>query len=121
MTRNPTKELFTPFENPEREFYSSRKLFETPSLEESSSPEFDLFSDLKEHSEEEVVGKMAETMEEYMCKTREVPTRQMLDSKGAIPTKTAADAKVAIQEMAEYSLNGTTKHLRQAILKLLMD
>ncbi|GJW63321.1 hypothetical protein Tco_0115205 [Tanacetum coccineum] len=33
----------------------------------------------------------------------EVPTRQILDSKGAIPSKTAADAKVAIQEMAEYS------------------
>ncbi|GJX45535.1 hypothetical protein Tco_0262211, partial [Tanacetum coccineum] len=31
----------------------------------------------------------------------DVPTRQILDSKGAIPTKTAADAKVAIQEMAE--------------------
>nr|GFB67688.1 hypothetical protein [Tanacetum cinerariifolium] len=30
-------------------------------------------------------------------------TRQILDSKGAIPLKTAADAKVAIQEMAEYS------------------
>nr|GEV80227.1 hypothetical protein [Tanacetum cinerariifolium] len=33
----------------------------------------------------------------------DVPTRQILDSKGAIPTNTAADAKVAIQEMAEYS------------------
>ncbi|GKE37292.1 hypothetical protein Tco_1460697 [Tanacetum coccineum] len=33
----------------------------------------------------------------------DVPTRQILDLKGAIPTKTAADAKVAIQEMAEYS------------------
>ncbi|GJR22607.1 reverse transcriptase domain-containing protein [Tanacetum coccineum] len=33
----------------------------------------------------------------------EVPTRQILDSKSAIPTKTTADAKVAIQEMAEYS------------------
>ncbi|GJV55722.1 hypothetical protein Tco_1456727 [Tanacetum coccineum] len=32
-----------------------------------------------------------------------VPTRQILDSKGVIPTKTAADAKVAIQEMVEYS------------------
>nr|GEV55726.1 hypothetical protein [Tanacetum cinerariifolium] len=30
----------------------------------------------------------------------EVPTRQIIDSTGAIPTKTAADAKVAIQEMA---------------------
>ncbi|GKG47987.1 hypothetical protein Tco_0509872, partial [Tanacetum coccineum] len=28
-----------------------------------------------------------------------------LDSKGAIPTKTATDAKVAIQEMAENSQN----------------
>ncbi|GJZ00435.1 DNA-directed DNA polymerase [Tanacetum coccineum] len=33
----------------------------------------------------------------------DVPTRQILDSKGAIPTKIAADAKIAIQEMAEYS------------------
>nr|GEW27839.1 hypothetical protein [Tanacetum cinerariifolium] len=33
----------------------------------------------------------------------DVPTIQILDSKGSIPTKTAADTKVAIQEMAEYS------------------
>ncbi|GKC03846.1 hypothetical protein Tco_0995456 [Tanacetum coccineum] len=33
----------------------------------------------------------------------DVPTRQILDSKGAIPTKTVADVKVAIQEMVEYS------------------
>ncbi|GKC03711.1 hypothetical protein Tco_0995321 [Tanacetum coccineum] len=33
----------------------------------------------------------------------EVLTRQILDSKGVIPTKTSANAKVAIQEMAEYS------------------
>ncbi|GKC16803.1 mitochondrial proton/calcium exchanger protein-like protein isoform X1 [Tanacetum coccineum] len=42
----------------------------------------------------------------------EVPTRQILDSRGAIPTKTVADAKVAIQEMAEYSQkwhNGTSR------------
>ncbi|GJV76942.1 hypothetical protein Tco_1508526 [Tanacetum coccineum] len=32
----------------------------------------------------------------------EVPTRQILDSRGAIPTMIAADARVAIQEMAEY-------------------
>ncbi|GKF05807.1 hypothetical protein Tco_0036475, partial [Tanacetum coccineum] len=53
MTRSSTKELFTPFENPEREFRSSRKLFKTPSLDESSSLEFDLFSDLEEHSDED--------------------------------------------------------------------
>ncbi|GKC11857.1 hypothetical protein Tco_1008639 [Tanacetum coccineum] len=41
----------------------------------------------------------------------DVPTRQILDSKGATPSKTAADAKRAIQEMAEYSQkwhNGTS-------------
>ncbi|GJX80431.1 putative reverse transcriptase domain-containing protein [Tanacetum coccineum] len=38
--------------------------------------------------------------------------QQILDSSGAIPSKTVADAKVAIQEMAEYSLkwhNGTSR------------
>ncbi|GKD15909.1 hypothetical protein Tco_1205067 [Tanacetum coccineum] len=30
----------------------------------------------------------------------DVPTRQILDSRGAIPTKTATDANVVIQEMA---------------------
>ncbi|GJW30717.1 hypothetical protein Tco_0047592 [Tanacetum coccineum] len=42
----------------------------------------------------------------------DVPTRQILDSRGAIPSKTAADAKVAIQEMVEYSQklhNGTSR------------
>ncbi|GKG46964.1 hypothetical protein Tco_0504161, partial [Tanacetum coccineum] len=42
----------------------------------------------------------------------DVQTRQILDSKGVIPSKTTADAKVAIQEMAEYSQkwhNGTPR------------
>nr|GEW87430.1 putative reverse transcriptase domain-containing protein [Tanacetum cinerariifolium] len=42
----------------------------------------------------------------------DVPTRQILDSRGAIPSKTVADVKVAIQEMAEYSQewhNGTSR------------
>nr|GEX70208.1 hypothetical protein [Tanacetum cinerariifolium] len=188
MTRSSTEELFTPFKNPKQEFRSFRKLFKTHILDESSSPEFDLFSNLEAHSEEEVAGTMTETMEEYICKTRgdygsgitrpkidsndhfelkgqflkelrdntfsgldhedanedikkaheivdlfripsitqdhimlqafpmsltgvvilfhngvEVTTRQILDSKGAIPTKIAADAKNAIQEMAGYS------------------
>ncbi|GJV31707.1 hypothetical protein Tco_1392107 [Tanacetum coccineum] len=45
----------------------------------------------------------------------DVPTRQILDSKGAIPSKTAADAKIAIQEMAEYSHkwhNGTSSRTK---------
>ncbi|GJU72382.1 hypothetical protein Tco_1263787 [Tanacetum coccineum] len=240
MTRSSTKELITPFENPKRVFRSKRRLFETPGLVESSSPELDLFSDIEEHSEEETTKIMTETMEQYMSKTRgnygsgvvrpkindkthfelkgqylkelrentfsglkhedanehikiknepsgsitnwetlkmkflnkycppahtakkmeeinnfqqepdeilfrawerfkellmkcpqhyltdmqevilfynglDVPTRQILDSKGAIPTKTAADAKIAIQEMAEYSQkwhNGTSSKAR---------
>ncbi|GJY01284.1 reverse transcriptase domain-containing protein [Tanacetum coccineum] len=234
MIRSSTKELFTPFKDPEREFRSSRKHFKTLSLDESRSPDFDLFSDQEEYSKEEVAETMAETMEQYMSKTRadygsgvarpkiedkdnfelkgqflkelrtntfsdldhedanehiekflkivdlfhipnitigqvmlrafpmsltraasrwlrnkpsgsittwedlkikflskycppastakkieeinnfqlDVPTRQILDSRRAIPSKTAADAKVAIQEMAEYSKkwhNGTSR------------
>ncbi|GJZ77231.1 putative reverse transcriptase domain-containing protein [Tanacetum coccineum] len=33
----------------------------------------------------------------------DVPTRQILNSRGVVPTKTAVEAKKAIQEMAEYS------------------
>ncbi|GJV48343.1 DNA-directed DNA polymerase [Tanacetum coccineum] len=42
----------------------------------------------------------------------DVPTRQILDSRGVVPTKTDEDAKKAIQEMAEYSQkwhNGTSR------------
>ncbi|GKF35016.1 retrovirus-related pol polyprotein from transposon TNT 1-94, partial [Tanacetum coccineum] len=42
----------------------------------------------------------------------DIPTRQILDSRGVIPSKTAANAKTAIQEMAEYSQkwhNGTSR------------
>ncbi|GJV54258.1 hypothetical protein Tco_1449999 [Tanacetum coccineum] len=41
-----------------------------------------------------------------------IPTQQYLDSRGAIPSKTDADAKIAIQEMVEYSQkwdNGTSR------------
>ncbi|GKC22767.1 reverse transcriptase domain-containing protein [Tanacetum coccineum] len=43
----------------------------------------------------------------------DVPTRQILNSRGAIPSKTTADTQVAIQEMAEYSQkwhNGTSRN-----------
>ncbi|GKB75058.1 gag-pol polyprotein, partial [Tanacetum coccineum] len=70
MTRSSTKELLTPFKDLEREFQSSRKLFKTLSLNESRSPEYNLFSYLEENSKEEVTETMAETMEQYMSKTR---------------------------------------------------
>ncbi|GJX92997.1 hypothetical protein Tco_0347583 [Tanacetum coccineum] len=231
MTRSSTKELFTPFKDPEREFRSSRKLLKTLSLDESRSPGFNLFFDLEEYSEEEVAETTAETMKQYISKTRadygsgiarpkinekdsfelkgqflkelhdntfsgsdhedanehikkvieigdlfhipiitqdqkiekinnfqkepdetlyqawerfkellmkypqhylkemqevilfynglEVPTRQILDSKGAIPSKNAADAKVAIQKWLNTLKNGTMEHLGQEVLKLL--
>ncbi|GJY82056.1 hypothetical protein Tco_0913667 [Tanacetum coccineum] len=50
----------------------SRKLFKTPSLDYSSSPEFDLFSDHEDQFEEEVTKAIGElTMEGYMMKTQE--------------------------------------------------
>ncbi|GJS85195.1 hypothetical protein Tco_0751736 [Tanacetum coccineum] len=70
MTRSSTKELFTPFKKPKQEFRSSRKLLKTLSIDKSRSPEFNPFSDLEEYFEEEVAKTMAETMEQYMRKTR---------------------------------------------------
>nr|GEV04983.1 hypothetical protein [Tanacetum cinerariifolium] len=108
MTRSSTKELFTPLDNPKRVFRSKRRLFETPGLVESNSLEFDLFSDIEERSEEETIEEMTETKEQYMSKTRgdygsgevilcynglDELTRQILDSKGVVPSMTAANTK----------------------------
>ncbi|GJR27721.1 hypothetical protein Tco_1103953 [Tanacetum coccineum] len=46
------------------------KHFKTLSLDESRSADFDLFSDQEEYSEEEFAETMAETIEQYMSKTR---------------------------------------------------
>ncbi|GKA65079.1 hypothetical protein Tco_0764786 [Tanacetum coccineum] len=70
MTRSSTSELFTPYKEPEQEFRSSRRHFKTLSLDELRSPDFKSFSD-QEYSEKEVAEKMAETMEQYMSKTRD--------------------------------------------------
>ncbi|GJV21638.1 hypothetical protein Tco_1370658 [Tanacetum coccineum] len=69
MTKSSTNELFTPCKEPEREFRSSKRHFKTLSLDELRSPDFNLLSD-QEYSEEEVAETMAETMEQYMSKTR---------------------------------------------------
>ncbi|GJX21007.1 DNA-directed DNA polymerase [Tanacetum coccineum] len=130
-----TKELITPLKTWKSISPKKGRLFETPGLVESSSPELDLFFDIEEHSEEEGTTEiMTETMEQYMSKYRgskhenankhiekileivdlfHIP--EILDSKGAIPIETAVDAKVAIQEMAEYSQkwhNGTSSKAR---------
>ncbi|GJW57932.1 hypothetical protein Tco_0104663 [Tanacetum coccineum] len=69
MTRSSTNELFTPYKEPKREFRSSRRHFKTLSLDELRSPDFNLLSD-QEYSEEVEAEAMAETMEQYMSKTR---------------------------------------------------
>ncbi|GJW27917.1 hypothetical protein Tco_0044792 [Tanacetum coccineum] len=179
--RSSTNELFTPYKEPEWEFRSSKRHFKTPSLDKLRSPNFNLLSD-QEYSEEEEAKALAETMEQYMSKTRteygsgvaypkieekdsfelkgqvlkelrentfsgsdnedanehiekvleivdlfhvpnitevilfynglDIPTRHILDSRGAIPTITPANAKTTIQEMVEYSQkwhNGTSR------------
>ncbi|GJQ98962.1 hypothetical protein Tco_0521947 [Tanacetum coccineum] len=45
----------------------------------------------------------------------DVPTRQILDLRGAIPSKTAADTKIAIQEMAEYSQKREIKKVNEKV------
>ncbi|GKA40968.1 retrovirus-related pol polyprotein from transposon TNT 1-94 [Tanacetum coccineum] len=45
-------------------------VFQALSLDESRSPNFNLVSDQEEYSEEEATETMAETMEQYMSKTR---------------------------------------------------
>ncbi|GJU57055.1 hypothetical protein Tco_1234821 [Tanacetum coccineum] len=70
MTKSSTKELFLPFENQEQKFCSRRRLFDTPSLVESNSPEFNHISDIEEQSGEEVSETTTETMEQYMSKTQ---------------------------------------------------
>ncbi|GKE68065.1 hypothetical protein Tco_1526137, partial [Tanacetum coccineum] len=69
MTRSLTNELFTPYKEPEREFRSSRRHFKSLSLDELRSLDFNLFSD-QEYSKEEEAEAMAETIEQYMSKTR---------------------------------------------------
>nr|GEW19783.1 hypothetical protein [Tanacetum cinerariifolium] len=69
MTRSSANELFTPYKDPKREFSSSRRHFKTLSLDELRSLDFNILS-YQEYSKEEEAETMAETMEQYMSKTR---------------------------------------------------
>ncbi|GJR39229.1 hypothetical protein Tco_1214913 [Tanacetum coccineum] len=92
MTRSSTKKLLSPFENLEPVLLSRRKLFETPSLAESSSPESGVARPIIDADIQfELKGQFLKEL------------RDNTFSGGAIPTKTVANAKTAIQEMAEYS------------------
>ncbi|GKE79307.1 hypothetical protein Tco_1545427, partial [Tanacetum coccineum] len=69
MTRSSMNELYTPYKDPEREFRSSRRHSKSLSLDALRSSDFNLLSD-QEYSEEEEEEARAETMEQYMSKTR---------------------------------------------------
>ncbi|GJY06183.1 putative ribonuclease H-like domain-containing protein [Tanacetum coccineum] len=181
MKGSSTKELFTPFKDPEREFRSYRKHFKTLSLDESRSPDFDLFSDQEKYPQEEVAKTMAETMknkpsgstttwedpktkflskycppartvkkmkeinnfqqkpnenlyqawerfkkvlnkvpQHYLTEMREVvlfyngldvPTRQTIDSRGVIPSKTPAESKKWLNTLKNSTMNIKTREI----------
>ncbi|GJT61925.1 hypothetical protein Tco_1005458, partial [Tanacetum coccineum] len=72
MTGSSTKELVTPYKEPERVFRLSRKLSRTRSLDYLSSLEFNLFFDPEDQFKEEQTETMgAPTIEEYMTTTRD--------------------------------------------------
>nr|GEV06901.1 hypothetical protein [Tanacetum cinerariifolium] len=48
----------------------------------------------------------------------DVPTRQILNSKGAIPSMKAADAKKAIEDMADPQLNNLGREIKKVIEKV---
>ncbi|GJT06171.1 hypothetical protein Tco_0840633 [Tanacetum coccineum] len=91
MTKSSTNELFTPYKGTERGFDHLGDT-QTLSLDELRSPDFILFLTKNNSEEEEVI---------LFYNGLRISTLQILDSRGAIPSKTAADAKVAIQEMTE--------------------
>ncbi|GJR40408.1 hypothetical protein Tco_1216092 [Tanacetum coccineum] len=59
---------------------------------------------------------------DFFYKGLDVPTRHILDSKGGVPKMSAADAKKAIQEMADYSQKWHDGNLLEVeVVILLMD
>ncbi|GKB90038.1 hypothetical protein Tco_0962310 [Tanacetum coccineum] len=120
MTRLKLNETFTPFEEPEQEFRSSRKLFKTLSLDESSTSEVDLFFNLEEHSEGEIAESMMETIEEYMCKTRgdygSGVTRPKIDDKAHFELKDQF-----LKELRDNTFSGCIMKMRMNILKKILE
>ena len=105
MTRSATKNLITPFDDPERAIHSLRKLFNTTSLDLSHSFELDYFSEQEEEEETETMGENT-TMEEYMNKTRvDYSTgvaRPKFDEKSKFELK-----RQFLKELRENAFSGT--------------
>ncbi|GJV88975.1 reverse transcriptase domain-containing protein [Tanacetum coccineum] len=117
-TRSSTNELFKPYKEPKREVRSSRRHFKTLSLDEFRSPDFNLLSN-QEYSEEEEAEAMAETMEQYMSKTRtdygSGVDRPKIDNKDQFELKGQF-----LKELRENTFNGldnedANKHIEKVL------
>ncbi|GJR51431.1 retrovirus-related pol polyprotein from transposon TNT 1-94 [Tanacetum coccineum] len=123
MTRSSTNELFTPFQEPEREFRSSRRHFKTLSLDELRSPDFSLFSGHEEYSEEEVAETMAETMEKlfYSIMGWKFQHDRFLIQEVQYRLRLLLMRKWPSKRWQNTLKNVTMEHLGQEVLKLLTD
>ncbi|GKG13333.1 hypothetical protein Tco_0350293, partial [Tanacetum coccineum] len=80
------------------------------------------FKELLMKCPQHYLTEMQEMILFYNC--LDVPTRQILDSRGVVPTKTAADAKITIQLSKKWLntlKNGTMEHQEEEVLRLLTD
>ncbi|GKC04317.1 hypothetical protein Tco_0995927, partial [Tanacetum coccineum] len=96
---------------------SEQKLLKTLSLEELRSPEFNLFSDLEEYSKEEVAETMAETMEQYMSKTRadygSGITRPKIDDKDSLELKGQFLKELHDNTFSGLDLEDANEHIKK--------
>ncbi|GJZ41809.1 homeodomain-like protein [Tanacetum coccineum] len=120
MTRSSTNELFTPYKEPKREFRSSRRHFKTLSLDRLRSPDFNLLSD-QEYSEEEKAEAMAETMEQYMSKTRtdygSGVARPKIDNKDQFELKGQFLKKLRENTFSGSDNKDANEHIEKVLIK----
>ncbi|GKA66795.1 hypothetical protein Tco_0766603, partial [Tanacetum coccineum] len=82
-------------------------LFHIPNITQDQCPpartakKMEEINNFQQDPDETLYQALQEVISFY--KGLDVPTRQILDSKGAIPSMKAADAKKAIQDMAHHS------------------
>ncbi|GKA31917.1 retrovirus-related pol polyprotein from transposon TNT 1-94, partial [Tanacetum coccineum] len=75
VTRSSRKKLIKPFEEPEQVFHSLRRLFRTPSLDQSNPPRFELFFYQEDQFEEEITETMGEPTIEDGSKNKDANER----------------------------------------------
>ncbi|GJX87973.1 hypothetical protein Tco_0339987 [Tanacetum coccineum] len=132
ITRSSIKGLLTPFEEPERCEEEVTEAMREPAMEEYLTKTREVYGsgiarpkiDEKSYFELKAIQGTVRCPQHYLTdmlevilfyKGLDVPTRQILDSKGVIPSMKVVDAKKAIQDMADHSQkwnNGTSTRTR---------